>query len=204
MKAIWILVGVLGYFVLMLGITVFTTGCVGDAFTAAPSIVSSAGDTGVGEAGSPMATEDAMAARPLADTDIPTGRDSGISTEVMEAAAVAIDSGCSIVHSTGVGSSYTDCVPLNTYGIEEADKACAADVTAQGPIADNETLKCEAGLKVTATGETMECDPRMDGTTFVSCTCWTYSGEATGHVATGLDPMLGNCKIPTTSDPTWN
>jgi hypothetical protein len=92
-----------------------------------------------------------------------------------------------VVHSNGVGQTYTDCVPLNTYGPDEAAKACAA--TNVGTCGQN-TVLCIGG-------PTIECT-LMAGT----CTCWSYTGPTAGRVDTSKAGALCACPAPT--DPMWH
>jgi hypothetical protein len=105
------------------------------------------------------------------------------------------DSGCSIVHDNGVGQTWTDCVPLGTYNIEQAMKACAA---AYG----GDRTKCEK----TACSGTPTPDGNAVCTNFALKTlpwgCWSHTGAFAGHAK--MSPVgveVGNC--PSDTSPVW-
>jgi hypothetical protein len=94
-------------------------------------------------------------------------------------------SSCQTAHSNGVGQSFYDCTPLNTYNATQATEACNAYVNVYGG-------SCGPGL--------------VCGSGFVVCTtnvlpahCWQYTGAAAGHVSTGTTQLC-----PLTSDPFWS
>ena len=100
------------------------------------------------------------------------------------------DGGCQLyTHANGLGQTFVDCVPLDTYDTAEAAKACAA--------ADAGT--CVANSMV-CFGATLECTPRGSD----PCACWSYSGSTAGHVATTRGGFCGGPnECPMASDTQW-
>lgn len=92
-----------------------------------------------------------------------------------------------VVHSNGVGQTYTDCVPLDTYGPDEAARACAA----------SNAGTCGQNRFVCGGGPTVECT--LMATT---CRCWSYTGPTAGRVDTSKAGAL--CACPAQSDPMWH
>jgi hypothetical protein len=100
--------------------------------------------------------------------------------------------GCQLyTHANGLGQTFTDCVPLDTYDTAQATKACAA--------ADAGT--CVANSMVCFGGATLECTPRGSD----PCSCWSYSGSTAGHVATTHGLFCGGPnECPMASDNQWH
>jgi hypothetical protein len=93
--------------------------------------------------------------------------------------------GCTlVVHSNGLGGTWTDCVPLGTYDHDQAVRACLSD----GAIV------CDVGGSSTS-----------NGPYYVICAvgltdypCWIYSGLGTGQVTDGT-----GSRPATPNDPHW-
>lgn len=95
-----------------------------------------------------------------------------------------------VTHSNGLGKTYTSCAPLNTFGPDEAAKACAA--AGAGPCA---TQMIICGINDT---ETLEC-----ATTASSCECWTYELPNVGFAK--VSALAGNlCQCPLPTDHAWH
>jgi|CZKU01.1.fsa_nt_gi hypothetical protein len=106
----------------------------------------------------------------------------------------ASEGGCTqVVHSNGEGQTYTDCVPKNTYGLDEAAKACAAANAGS----------CATQLIVCGPNDTeiVECAT----VTNASCTCWAYQPPNLGRARkTALTGSFCQCPTSLGNDPTWN
>jgi hypothetical protein len=89
--------------------------------------------------------------------------------------------GLPVTHSNGLGQTWTDCVPLNTYNQTQAIEACVA-----------------------STGNPISCAEFLCGSTTVpnvvcsSTSCWAYLGSTQGRVSTSGQ------SCPTLADPSWN
>ena len=98
--------------------------------------------------------------------------------------AGACDGSGLVTHSTGVGQTWTDCVPLGTYTQAEAEAACRA----------NGGTSCVVN---TCSGAGQAICDRDPGVGAGYCTCWGFSGVAiVGRVVdTGscTDPSLAGC-----------
>jgi hypothetical protein len=101
------------------------------------------------------------------------------------------EAGCAhVTHMNGLGQNFVDCLPLKTYNITQAQKACAAYDA--GPCG-TKTVSCVAGGT-----QTLECE-----TTAGACACWAYSGTYAGLV--NRDALGNTCECPgaALSNP-WN
>jgi hypothetical protein len=103
----------------------------------------------------------------------------------------------SVVHSNGVGGTYTtNCSrPLgtpgdaSTYNFFMANQARASYAPPGGVLFDN-TVSCDTGTAL------QRASPNQ-------CVTWMYSGPAAGHVNVTF-AAAGTCSCPTTDDGTWN
>jgi hypothetical protein len=96
---------------------------------------------------------------------------------------------CQTNHMNGVGQTFDDCQPLDTYDVTQATEACTAftgDASQCHPSAT-----CGIGqLAVCSDGSSNACD------------CWIYSGTAMGKVRTG---SVGFCNCSTKPNlASWN
>lgn len=159
---------------------------VGDQQTSGPE--ASAADDGHDDA-----HDDGDARAPARDAGTDSRDD--VNIVASDAALDAVDACTLVQHSdgpgptatTGLGQTFSDCVPLGTYNQQLADDACQAWGAANGGI-------------------TMHVDtfPCADGTQEAYCVSkygsvarWGFSGPAMGHVCVSC----GSCA--TSSDPTY-
>ncbi len=96
------------------------------------------------------------------------------------------EAGCPTMHSDGLGQSFYDCVPLNTYTLTEALAACAAFTGHQDACA-NDPITCAAGDQVCSSGYSL-------------CACWRYFGPNAGKVG-GATPT---CACPGSGAVSWH
>jgi hypothetical protein len=106
------------------------------------------------------------------------------------------DGGCVLYsHTNGLGQTFVDCVPLDTYDKTEAEKACAA---AEGGAC--------AAASFCPGGDSLECMTGGNGPN-TTCACWSYSGSTEGAVGTAngfwcTGPMTMEC--PTMGGTKWH
>jgi hypothetical protein len=144
------------------------------------------------------AATDTRAPAPATDTD--SGRlevdsgtavDSGTSPEIDSDSSVSVpdssapteaevDACTPVLHSNGLGQSWTDCVPLGTYNEAQAKKACWAAV---GPAS-----------AMSLCNVTPSCNEAV----FYAVGIWSYAGATAGYVSS----MPVTC--PTVSSPMWD
>lgn len=98
--------------------------------------------------------------------------------------------GCGVTHNVGVNSlKYYDCVDAGTYDQTQAAKACT--------VYTNNQFACSLATCTNDAGDLLMCGGPDGG----GCACWTYGGQAVGHVH-----LSGNatCFCADTNDPSWN
>jgi hypothetical protein len=96
------------------------------------------------------------------------------------------------IHSNGVGQTFSDFNPLNTFTSATATEACNANATSLGGSAAN----CHDGWSCPfRSGTTMVCYGNTAGTTCDGY-CWIYQGGSAGIVTT--------CGACNTNASTWN
>ncbi len=93
---------------------------------------------------------------------------------------------CQTQHSDGLGQSFYDCNPPNTFTVTTALEACTAFT--------GDSTKCS----------TMTCNPK--GAVVCSagagnCDCWMYQGNLVGYVDVNATTT---CYCPISTDPKWN
>jgi hypothetical protein len=130
-------------------------------------------DGGPGEAG------DGGGARDAGDAGSDAAADTGGGTGPCDGGTAPV------VHSNGLGQTFSDCAPLGTINVTQALEACDAYTSDAG--ACSIYLTCSAGSELCAGNAT-------------NCACWRYDGNTAGHVAT----MSGGCNCIGSSSPTWN
>jgi hypothetical protein len=95
---------------------------------------------------------------------------------------------CQSTHSNGLGQTFYDCTPPQTYTRDQATAACAAYT---GNSSDCGDFACPEG------GERAVC-----ALSLTSCACWTYTGAHAGRVLnTG---NLPHCVCAGDTAPTWD
>jgi hypothetical protein len=113
-------------------------------------------------------------------TDLDASIDSPIDAETSDACAP-------VTHNTGLGQQWTDCVPLGTYNLEQALKACAAYCT---------SISCTC---IDNPGEASYCGNAEFVTTQNGTTAWQYQGSFAGYARPSTS---STCPGPPM--PTWN
>jgi len=93
---------------------------------------------------------------------------------------------CQTQHSDGVGQSFYDCNPLNTFTAATALEACTA-FTGDGTKCSTMTCKPNGGV-ICSQGA-------------ANCDCWMYQGTLVGRVDLNATTT---CYCPITTDPSWN
>jgi hypothetical protein len=109
--------------------------------------------------------------------------DSGSFVPVPDSSApveAEVDACTPVLHSNGLGQSWTDCVPLGTYNEAQAKKACWAAV---GPAS-----------AMSLCNVTPSCNEAV----FYAVGIWSYAGATAGYVSS----MPVTC--PTVSSPMWD
>jgi hypothetical protein len=137
----------------------------------------------------PDAGVDAGDARPDGNGGGPEGGpgDAGdAGTDAQEAGTGPCDGGTAlVVHSNGLGDTFTDCTPLATFNLTQAFEACAAH-TGDAGACSVDPITCSQGDQV--------C-----GTIASVCTCWRYNGNSSGRYSQG-----SSCNCVGSASPQWN
>jgi len=95
---------------------------------------------------------------------------------------------CQTQHSNGIGGTFFDCNPADTYTAATALEACTAFT---GDVTKCSSLTCHGsggGAVICSQGASV-------------CDCWQYQGTLTGHVDVN---STTTCYCAIASDPTWN
>jgi len=100
------------------------------------------------------------------------------------------EAGCAVevAHSNGIGQTYFDCAPLDTFNATQALAACAA-YTGDASLCIDDPRSCFTTGVVCSIG-------------FTSCACWKYVGESSGKVSRPAATCT-MCAVSPAS-PTWN
>jgi len=217
MKAIWILIGILTYFVGMLGFAA-CTGCTAiggpEFLTGSGEAVEKeqpdAGAVGVMDPTDPVVDSGAPTTSPEAAVEEKpdTGtaeQDAGMPMVMQEVDSGAVEAAAPVCnttpHQTGVGGiPFTSCSALGDYSKALADQACAKIVYIEPPPAGGST-QCVTDTPCGSTN--IECYEMVESGVLSDCNCWSYGGSLAGHMARGLDDA-GSCACPSATSPMWN
>jgi hypothetical protein len=123
--------------------------------------------------------------------------DDGCECETHPSAPDCCGNACHTVHENGLGQTFRDCVPLNTYDQPQAEKAAAAwaaagHAGATTHVADASSV-CPQVMGVV-------CHQPGSG----GCACWAYSGAAAGRVNQTNSGTCTSIPCPSPSTPAWS
>jgi hypothetical protein len=105
-----------------------------------------------------------------------------------------VDAACTpVTHDNGLGQQWTDCVPLGTYNLAQALKACAAY------CAVNSCLPDAGGACINNPGEGAECGNAEFVTAQFGDTVWQYAGSYAGYARPSTSATCPGPPLPT-----WN
>jgi hypothetical protein len=90
-----------------------------------------------------------------------------------------------VVHSNGLGETFSDCAPLGTFNVTQALQACVAH-TGDAGACTVDPISCAQGDQVCGTSAAM-------------CTCWRYNGNSAGKFSNSA-----SCSCVGSASPTWN